>query len=236
METKQEKIDLDRLNELLSKLNEVDQVNSNDYIQKSEYVKGNKFDKEVIELYSMPELPENESIFAITGYREISRIKSIKDAIDKYSKEETIEYIDTTVQYIKMLEEDDYFKTRYLTELSKILYNKIGINKPKNIDDKVSKQYYTLYRFTIKEAIELADLGMLYGIAGDCYELTKDFDFSMETYQKAIDWCMQIENTSRLHLLGQNMVMCDNDYFKEYGQKLQKIAKQMSDAKKLEVK
>lgn len=107
----------------------------------------------------------------------------------------------------------------------------IYIKKELSHTQKDSK-FYTLSKYVLNEAIKTASLSELYGIAGYTFNYTNDFKFTVELYQKAIDWCYKINNTSRLHLLGQNMLLCDTEYFDHWGKNIMKEAKKLSDEQK----
>ena len=126
-------------------------------------------------------------------------------------------------------------------KLIEIIASKLNINCTVYVQKKLSKEqkkssYSTLYKYVIKEAIKIADLSTLYGIASECFELTGDFEFAKDTYQKAIDWCYKINNTSRLHLLGQSMFNCNHEYFKKTSKDIMNEAKRLSDEQKIKNK
>ena len=97
-----------------------------------------------------------------------------------------------------------------------------------------SSRYFTLDKYVLNEAIQIAGISELYGIAGYYFKYTADFDFTVELYQKAIDCCYKIKNTSKLHLLGQSMLLCGTEYFTQWGESIKKEAKKLSDQQKLD--
>ncbi len=79
-------------------------------------------------------------------------------------------------------------------------------------------------------------ISKIYAMAGEYYRLSKDKKFTVYVYKKAINWCYRINNTSKLHLLGQSMDFVDDDgdnYFELWGEQLKKEAKSLSDGQKI---
>jgi len=89
-----------------------------------------------------------------------------------------------------------------------------------------------LTKKVIEEAIKYADLGTLYGIAFDCFEMTGEYAFTISIYEKAIKWCYRDNNTSRLSLMGAQMLGSSSGYFVAWGKELVHEAKALSDKQK----
>ncbi|MEA3512685.1 MAG: hypothetical protein U9R37_03695, partial [Campylobacterota bacterium] len=152
-------------------------------------------------------------------------IIKLNDILKDESKDNIIVYVTLLVCNIQKSEINDYGKTRYLGEIAEVLYRTIHRYPKKKLSQKeMESSYYTLHKYAINEAIKTASVSELYGIAGDCFRLTGDFEFAVETYQKAIDLCYKKNNTSLLHLLGQNMCLCGTEYFTNWGENIKQEA------------
>jgi len=139
--------------------------------------------------------------------------------LSSYTKEELKLYIDLSIDMLLNLKE----------------YSHLHIDQALHIVQKIYqvKKDKALVKDMIRKIIKYTDIGQTYGIAYDCFNLTKDFEFTIEIYQKAIDKCYEINNTSRLHLLGQSMcIIDDKNYFITWGEKIKAEAKRISDIQK----
>lgn len=164
-------------------------------------------------------------------------IRKLKNVLKDEAKDNTIVYVTLLVSNIQKLEINNYDKTRYLGEIAEVLYRTIHKCSKKKLSQKeMESSYYTLHKYAINEAIKTASIRELYGIARDCFQLTGDFEFAKNTYQKAIDLCYKKNNTSLLHLLGQNMYWCGTEYFINWGESIQQEAKRLSDKQKIKNK
>ena len=134
--------------------------------------------------------------------------------------------------YIYKIDEQEAGMQIYETIASTLsLQARVYIKKKLSHNQKYSR-FFTLSKYVLNEAIQTASISELYGIAGYTFHYTDDFEFTVEMYQKAIDWCYKINNTSKLHLLGQNMLLCETEYFIHWGESIMREAKRLSDNEK----
>jgi len=145
------------------------------------------------------------------------------NVLEKLSDKDLKEFIKSYVETIVSANSDDYFKCNYLGNLAYAVY-------PLNIN---------LAKLCVKKALKYSTIKQMYGIAGECYQLLHDKSFSTKIYKKAIQRCYKENNTSRLHLLGQNMSVIDVEgyyNFQKWGNEIQAKAVKLSDKQKLKAK
>ena len=179
------------------------------------------------ELYKNGMLYNHENIFSrifkknqLRPY-EKNYTTEIDRVLSSYNKEDLKLYIDLSIDMLLNLKE----------------YSHLHIDQASHIAIKIYqvKKDKALFKDIIRKMIPYTNIYKTYGIARICFNLTKDFEFTVEVYQKAIDKCYEINNTSRLHLLGQSMYLPDDkDYFRTWGEKIKAEAKRISDMQKID--
>jgi len=179
------------------------------------------------ELYTNGMLYNHENIFSrifkknqLRPY-EKNYTTEIDRVLSSYNKEDLKLYIDLSIYMLLNLKEYSYL---HIDQASHIAIKIYQVKKDK-----------ALFKDIIRKMIPYTNIYKTYGIARICFNLTKDFEFTVEVYQKAIDKCYEINNTSRLHLLGQSMYLPDDkDYFRTWGEKIKAEAKRISDMQKID--